>query len=115
MLKIDGAAVSGFDFEGLRIRDLTAGRVGSASIAEVRVPPSGRHRRARSTHSDKYYLVLDGSVEFQVDEENIPLGTGDLLIIEKASWFSYLNRQRIPARLLLVHVPPFDSDTEEFA
>ena len=43
------------------------------------------------------------------------LGTKDLLFIPKNEWFDYRNDQEETARLLLMHIPPFEIEAEEFA
>ncbi len=104
-----------FPFSGLTIRDFTAsGGPASASFAEIEVPPAARHMKARSTRSDKYYFCLEGAVRFQVAEEELVLRANDLLVIERGTWFAYANERAGAARLLLVHVPPFDLEAEEF-
>ena len=37
----------------------------------------------------------------------------DTLLIKKSEWFRYTNDTSDIARMLLVHVPPFDSAAEE--
>ena len=53
-----------FDFEGLEIRDYTADRDCSSSVAEICVPGGARHGRAWSKRSDKYYFGLQGKLSF---------------------------------------------------
>jgi mannose-6-phosphate isomerase-like protein (cupin superfamily) len=110
------ADVGPFDFDGLEIRDLTATLAeSSASVAHIEVSPGIEHQKARSTLSDKYYICLHGEIQFLVDGEPADLAAGDLLIVERGDWFSYGNPGPEPAHLLLVHVPPFDLEYEEFA
>jgi mannose-6-phosphate isomerase-like protein (cupin superfamily) len=114
MMKISGKALVSIDFEGLRILDYTAGLETSSSMAEVTVPPGARHRKARSTRSDKYYYTISGQVEFKVDGKVLGLETGDVCIVPKGQRFSYQNREEETARLLLIHTPSFDPDSEVF-
>ena len=110
------AGVEAFDFEGLKIRDLTSALpAASASIAHIEVKPGAEHLTARSTKSDKYYVCVRGAVRFVVEGEPASLSIGDLLIVERGEWFSYCNPDPDPAELLLIHVPPFELDHEEFA
>ena len=103
-----------FDFRGLQIRELTQEKLSSASIAEIEVPVYGKHPTARSIKSDKLYLCIGGSVTFNCDNRKIKLTPKDVLVIPKGEWFSYQNKGISTARLILVHVPPFSLDYEEF-
>ena len=70
-----------FDFSGLKISDY--GPAGAlASVAEIAVPPGASHAEARSSRSDKYYLVVEGAVSFTVSGSPVALAAPDLLVIE---------------------------------
>ena len=103
-----------FDFDGLAIRELTPASLQTASIAAIDVPPGARHRTARSNKSDKLSICLEGLISFVVRDRALALGTRDVLHVAKDEWFSYSNESVKPARLLLVHIPPFDLASEEF-
>ena len=107
------SAVS-FDFDGLCIRELTPRSLQSASIATIDVPPGVRHRTARSRKSDKHYVCLAGRLSFVVQDREITLDSLDVLHIPTHAWFSYCNKGEKTARLLLLHIPPFDLDSEKF-
>jgi mannose-6-phosphate isomerase-like protein (cupin superfamily) len=111
---IRGASVEPFDFEGLAIRDYTAGLSTGSSLATIYVPPGTRHPRARSERSDKYYYLLSGQVRFAVEEEEWNLAAGDFVWVPQGQSFWYENRTPSPAVLLLVHTPAFDPDAELF-
>lgn len=106
--------VAPFDFRGLRIWDLTPENLDSASVAEVEVRPGSKHEMARSRKSDKLYICTEGTVSFHVKDEDIELAARDLLVIRKNEWFNYSNDTGNTARLTLIHVPPFDLESEEF-
>ena len=106
--------VASFRFGGLQIRDLTAQTFPSASIACVEVAPGVAHDMAKSTKSDKFYVCIAGNVVFEVNEERIELGPLDLLVVEQDEWFAYRNESEETATLLLVHVPPFELESEVF-
>ena len=112
---VSGKDVNPFDFDGLKIRELTPGDLSEASIAEIEVAPNCSHRRARSSKSDKIYFCLDGAVSLWVEGRDVDLGKRDLLLIRKNEWFDYRNDKQETARLLLIHIPPFEIDAEEFA
>ena len=103
-----------FDFRGLTIRELTPKGLESSSVAEIEVSPGASHETARSVKSDKIYICTQGVVVFKVGNRDVSLGTGDLLFIPKNEWFRYSNISGETARLILVHIPPFDLECEEF-
>jgi quercetin dioxygenase-like cupin family protein len=102
-----------FDFYGLSIRELSPTSSSQASVAEIEVPPGGAHPQARSTASDKLYVGVEGKVTFHLHDRVQSLEHLDVLLIKKGEWFSYSNDTGEAARLLLVHVPPFDVAAEE--
>jgi len=107
--------VKPFDFGGLKIRELTPSALSEASIAEIEVASGCSHQRARSNKSDKLYVCLQGAVSFRVEGQDVALDNQDLLLIPKNEWFDYRNDNAETARLLLLHIPPFDIEAEEFA
>jgi mannose-6-phosphate isomerase-like protein (cupin superfamily) len=111
---IRGSDTIRFDFEGLSIRDYTAGRDGSSSLAVVTVPPGARHPLAYSERSGKYYYVAAGAVRFTLDGRTEELATGDACVIPHGVRFSYVNESDGGATLVLLHTPPFDSRDERF-
>ncbi|MBN1955840.1 MAG: cupin domain-containing protein [Anaerolineae bacterium] len=111
---VRGASVQPFDFEGLEIRDYTAGLSTGSSLATIHIPPGTRHPRARSERSDKYYYLLSGRVRFGLEEEEGDLAAGDFVLVPQGQPFWYENRTLSPAVLLLVHTPAFDPDAERF-
>jgi mannose-6-phosphate isomerase-like protein (cupin superfamily) len=113
-MKIARSTLEPFDFEGLGIVDYTAGRDLSSSVAEVIVAAGVRHRRAWSTSSDKYYLVLEGLLTFEVDGQFFKLEAGDCCIVRQGTHFSYRNTSNATARTLLMHTPRFDLEAERF-
>ncbi len=115
MLHVKRDEVEQFDFGGLLIKDLTAGTTLSASLAQIEVPPGAVHARAKSTKSGKYYFCTHGSVAFTGEGQQVQLVASNLLAIPANEWFEYTNETSDAARLLLVHVPPFDPDAEVFA
>ena len=113
-MKIEHKTLGTIDFEGLEIRDYTAGKGFSSSVAEIVVPPGARHRTAWSKRSDKYYYVIEGSLRFVLEDEGFELAAGDCCIVFKGKRFNYQNAESTPAKLLLVHTPSFDLAEEVF-
>ena len=101
-----------FDFYGLEIRDYTARREGSSSIAEIIVPGGASHPEAWSKRSDKYYYLISGKVLFRVDSGPVTLNVGDLCVIKRGQHFSYTNNSPNPAKMILGHTPSFDLESE---
>ncbi|MGD2147097.1 MAG: cupin domain-containing protein [Anaerolineae bacterium] len=106
--------VEPFDFQGLEIRDYTAGREISSSFGVITVPPGESHAEAWSKRSDKYYFVVTGSVEFALDGDEVTLSEGDLCIVARGQHFKYRNPGPNAARLCIVHTPSFDPGSEVF-
>ena len=107
-------SLSPIDFGGLRIFDYTAGRDLGASVAMIEVPSGARHAEAWSERSDKYYLVIEGTVRFVLEGTVSELSTGDFCLVRKRQRFSYANEQQGVAKLVLVHSPSFDLQSERF-
>jgi mannose-6-phosphate isomerase-like protein (cupin superfamily) len=106
--------VAPFDFKELQIRELTPADLHSASVAEVEVHPGSRHETARSTKCDKIYICIEGTMSFHVKDEYVKLECRDVLFVRKNEWFNYHNDSGNMARLIIVHIPPFDLESEEF-
>ncbi len=113
-MKIACTSLTPTDFEGLQILDYTAGRDLSSSIAQITVPPGVRHRTAWSRRSDKYYVVLDGTLSFTLGDDCLDLDRGDCCIVPRGTRFGYRNSSGAEVRLLLVHSPSFDLSEEIF-
>ena len=103
-----------FRFGDLQVRDLTAQSLSSASVAHVEVAPGVAHDTAKSTKSDKFYVCIAGNVVFEVNTQRVELGPLDLLVVERDEWLAYRNESEHTATLLLLHVPPFDLESEVF-
>ncbi|MCY4581395.1 MAG: cupin domain-containing protein [Chloroflexi bacterium] len=103
-----------FEFGGLMIRDPALASLTSASVALIDVPPGVSHPKAKSVESDKLYVCVSGALAFTVGGTRIALETSDLLVIPRGEWFGYENRGESTATVLLVHVPPFNLESEVF-
>ena len=106
--------VTPFNFMGLQIRELTPDGLVSASVAEVEITPGARHEAARSIRSDKLYVCIEGSISFHIEERDMKLEPRDLLLIPRGEWFNYHNENDTVSRVILIHIPPFDPESEEF-
>jgi mannose-6-phosphate isomerase-like protein (cupin superfamily) len=104
--------VTPFDFDGLAIRDYTAGHETASSFAVITVPPGAVHAQAWSRRSDKYYYVVSGTVEFLDSGEAHTLSIGDFCLVPQGEHFSYRNVSDTAATLCLFHTPSFDAGSE---
>jgi mannose-6-phosphate isomerase-like protein (cupin superfamily) len=113
-MKISKDSIDKIDFEGLQIIDYTSGKDTSSSIAEISVPSGTRHRRAYSKRSDKYYYMVSGHIQFNIEGESYDLFPGDVCVVLKDQRFSYTNDSGEPAKLILIHTPGFNLESEVF-
>lgn len=113
-MRVTRGSIAPLEFDGLRIFDYTAGRACSSSIATIEVPPGARHAEAWSRRSDKYYLVSSGEIDFVLDGDSQALKAGDFCFVAQGRRFSYANKSRSLATLVLVHTPSFDLREEVF-
>ncbi len=102
------------EFGDLRIFDFTSDKALSSSFAMIEVPSGSEHAMAQSKRSDKYYLVVDGSIEFRLEDEAVDLDRGDFCFVKQGEKFSYRNAGSADALLVLVHTPSFDLASEVF-
>ena len=107
-------ALSPIDFGGLSIFDYTAGHDVSSSLAVIDVPAGARHAEAWSERSDKYYLVIAGTLRFVLEGKQFELAAGDFCLVGKGRRFSYANESSSAVKLVLVHTPSFDLASERF-
>lgn len=106
--------VDAIDFIGLEIFDYTAKPNEKSSFLVIKVKPDISHQLSWSTSSDKYYYILNGSLEFCIDDKNISLNEGDFCIIKKGEKFKYKNISENTAVLILIHTPNFILEKEIF-
>ena len=111
---IKNSQAEAIDFEGMQILDYTAGKGWGSSMAMILVPPGAVHPRAYSRRSDKYYLVIEGAIKFDLDSREYQLEAGDFALVPQGSQFQYENTSDQEARLILVHTPCFKLEEEIF-
>ena len=104
--------VTPFEWNGLVISDHTATIELSSSVAIISVPPGARHPRAWSDRSDKYYVIMQGDLRFEVNDEASDLGPADVCVVLRGDTFEYANTGRLPACLALFHTPRYDGEAE---
>lgn len=111
---VNRSSIEPIVFEGLEIFDYTADYELDSSMAMISVPAGTAHAEAYSKRSNKYYLVVGGTVTFRVEGEEKILSDGDFCFVKRGNRFSYENTGGIEARLVLVHTPSFALDQEVF-
>lgn len=111
-MKITKASKDPIDYYGLWIVDYTSEIKVSSSVAEITIDPGTNHPKAYSKRSDKYYYVVSGNLEFIIENDSFYLAPGDMCIILKGQKFSYRNTAGQPAKVVLIHTPQFDLQSE---
>jgi mannose-6-phosphate isomerase-like protein (cupin superfamily) len=106
--------VEQFDFDGLKITDYTSKLDEYSSFATIAVLPQISHKLSWSKRSNKYYYILDGKINFIVNDKEYVLSTGDLCVIKKGEKFKYKNDSNEIVKMILVHTPNFKLDQEVF-
>ncbi|HLA07924.1 MAG TPA: hypothetical protein VJ022_10800 [Anaerolineales bacterium] len=76
----------------------------SASVIQV----DGRHGKGKTTVSDRVFYILEGTGEFVVGDDVIPVQGTDIIVVPKNTSFDYQGKMT----LLLVHVPAYDQEHE---
>ncbi|MBI5248018.1 MAG: cupin domain-containing protein [Desulfomonile tiedjei] len=111
-MKITKASITPIDYYGLRIVEYTSDNKLLSSVAEITIDPGTKHPRAYSKRSDKYYYVVSGNLEFIVENDSYSLAPGDVCVILKGQRFLYRNTTEEPAKVVLIHTPQFDLQSE---
>jgi len=106
--------ITPFDFSGLEILDYTAKGNEKSSFAIVKVKPDVKHQLSWSKRSDKYYYVINGTIEFLINDEKSALHEGDFCSIKKGDKFQYWNGSNETVMMALVHTPDFKFEEEVF-
>ena len=101
-------------FNGLEIFDYTSKCKEKSSFAIIVVPPNISHQLSWSKRSDKFYYVIEGKIEFTINNEDYVLAKGDFCIIKKGDKFKYKNNFKDDVKLVLVHTPNFIIEEEIF-
>ncbi len=87
---------------------------GRFSLMERRLPPGGRMPPAhRHVANDEAYFVLDGTVEFHVEDEVFEGVPGVFVLVAAGDAHTFGNTGSEAARLLVLHAPGLDRYFEE--
>ncbi len=87
---------------------------GDFSLMERTLPPGGRTPPAhRHTNCSEAFFVLDGTITFWIDGEQVSGGPGDFLLVPRGAAHAFGSQSPGPARLLVLHAPAMDAYFEE--
>ncbi len=89
---------------------------GRFSLMDRTLPPGGRmpppHRHPATVEA---FLVLEGSLTFDVDGERIAGPAGTFVLVPEGSSHTFGNDGGEPGRVLIVHAPALDAYFEDLA
>ncbi len=109
-MKFSFKNASEFGWEGLKGKAYNSQRdFENASAAYFEV--TGSHGKAKTTRSDRIYLVLDGHGEFIIDDREIPVEKNDVVIVPRNTPYDYRSTKGV-LKLFLVHTPSYNPDFE---
>jgi mannose-6-phosphate isomerase-like protein (cupin superfamily) len=98
----------------LAFKAVAAQTGGDFSLMERTLPPGGRipppHRH---TNCSEAFYVLDGTISFWLDGEQLSGGPGDFVLVPRGAGHTFGNQSESPARLLVLHSPAMDAYFEE--
>jgi mannose-6-phosphate isomerase-like protein (cupin superfamily) len=87
---------------------------GDFSLMERTLPPAGRRPPAhRHGNCSEAFFVLEGTVSFELDGEDLLGGPGDFLLVPRGRAHTFGNGGEQAARLLVLHAPAMDAYFEE--
>ena len=95
--------------EGIEIRELTRGRLGSLAHCTVR-PGAVSHAAMHKNFEELWYVLAgDGQLWLRCDQEEYTteLRPGLTLAIPVAAHFQFRNRGPLPLEFVIASVPPF--------
>ena len=65
---------------------------------------NGRHGKTKTTLSDRFYFVLEGTGKFIIDEKTIEVEKDDVIIVPKNTTYDFQGKMK----LILFSTPAFD-------
>jgi ethanolamine utilization protein EutQ (cupin superfamily) len=60
-----------------------------------------RHGKIKNLGSDRLYLILEGEGTFTIDDRDIPVAAGDVVIVPRGTPYDYAGKLKV----FLVHAP----------
>jgi mannose-6-phosphate isomerase-like protein (cupin superfamily) len=94
-----------FVFADFTIRELSPDAFDVGSVAEIIVPVGADRPRRRNQKKHRLYVVLQGDIEFRVEDATIRLSRGDSIHIGVGEEYGFHNGGYEEGRLLLIRMP----------
>ncbi len=82
---------------------------GAFSFFEREMPPGVRMTPAHRHHGPEAFYVLDGVLEFHVDDDMFQSPAGSFVLVPERVAHTFGNTSGAPARLLTIHAPATDA------
>lgn len=82
-----------------------SGTGGTCTVVEGLIAPGAGAPPNRHAGEAESFYVLDGTFEFTVEGETIPLGAGGFLAVPDGAVHAFCNSGEAPARLLIYNTP----------
>jgi len=83
------------------------------SIAHAILKPSERSRPHRLKTSSEVYFILEGEGEMHVNDEQVHVGPGQMILIPPGHWQHISNTGAIDLKFLCIVNPMWRADDEE--
>ncbi len=78
---------------------------GACAIFDCVCPPGGGPPLHRHTREDEHFLVLEGTVLFQVDGKRMTLGPGGYAFVQRGTVHTFSNTGTTPLRMIITCTP----------
>lgn len=82
---------------------------GAFSFMERTLPPRGEPSPKHTHAGHEAFFVLDGKIEFTLDNEKVLSEAGTFILVPPRSPHTFANISDTPARLLILHAPALDA------
>jgi quercetin dioxygenase-like cupin family protein len=82
---------------------------GAFSFMERTLPPRGESPSKHTHAGHEAFYVLDGKIEFTLENEKIITEPGTFILVPPGSPHAFANTSGVPARLLILHAPAMDA------
>lgn len=99
-----------FGWEGVKGWAYKSKDLKSMSGAYIKV--TGRHGKLKNIASDRYYYIISGEGEFDVDGEILGVSNKDVVIIYKNTTYDYWATNDSTLELLLIDCPPYSPEND---
>lgn len=101
----------GFKFEVGNIKGVaitSKDNIRSGNVAYLDL--NGKHGKTKTTLSDRFYFVLEGSGKFVIDDKTIEVEKDDVVIVPKNTIYDFQGKMK----LILFSTPAFDPEYETY-